>query len=120
MLKNIDYDTDYCSIDCNLDAEFFIPSYRESKKLSRGSGYFTLRSLILDIDGIIAFLDNGGDIRLVCNPELSEDDIAVIDAGLSLTPDSITKDLLRELTRDQYFSEREIDRCFGCNLQHDF
>lgn len=117
MLKNIEYDTDYCSIDCDLDVEFFIPSYRESRKLSRGSGYFTLRSLILDIDGIVSFLDNGGDIRLVCNPELSEDDIAVIDAGLSLSPEAITKDLLRELTKDQFFSERDLDALdIICNM----
>lgn len=109
MLKNIDYKLDYCSLDCNLDSEFFVPSFRESKKLSRGSGYFSLKSLILDIDGIIPFIENDGIIRLICNPELSEEDIAVIDAGLSLTPEAITKDLLREITYDHHFSERELD-----------
>ena len=34
MLKNIDYKLDFCSLDCNLDSEFFVPSFRESKKLS--------------------------------------------------------------------------------------
>ena len=109
MLKNIEYRLDYCSLDCDLDSEFFVPSYRESIKLRRGSGYFTLKSLILDIDGIIPFIENGGSVRLVCNPELSEADIALIDAGMSLTPEAITKDLLREITRDYQYTDRELD-----------
>lgn len=109
MLRDNAYDLEYCTLDCDLDSAFYIPSYKESYKLSRGSGYFSLESLILDIDGIIPFIENGGTIRLVCNPELSQDDIALIHAGTSLSPDSITKDLIQEIAMDHSFSETELD-----------
>lgn len=109
MLCKNAYDEEYCTLDCDLDQVFYIPSYRESIKLSRGSGFFSLKSLILDIDGIIAFLDNGGSARLICNPELSPADIGLIDAGTSLSPEDITKDLIKEITKEQHFSEQEIN-----------
>lgn len=109
MLRDNTYDLEYCTLDCDVDSAFYIPSYKESFKLSRGAGYFSLKSLILDMDGIIPFIENGGTIRLVCNPELSQDDIALIHAGTSLSPEAITKDLIQEIAKDHSFSEAELD-----------
>ena len=108
MLTRIDFKEIYRSFECNLDKDFFIPCYQESVLLERGAGFFTLGSLILDIDGIIQFLDNNGEIHLVCNPKLSEEDINLIIAGQSLDKERITKSLLRELSNGSDFSESEI------------
>ena len=94
MLTQNEYLPIYRSLVNDLDRDFFIPSYRESVFLERGVGFFSLGSLILDIDGIMSFLENGGKIHLVCNPRLSEEDINVIIAGQKLDKDCITKTLL--------------------------
>lgn len=40
MLKDYQYQPIYRSIECDLDQEFYIPSYKESNFLERGSGFF--------------------------------------------------------------------------------
>ena len=117
MLTNIKYSFEYCTLDCDVDSEFYIPSYKESVKLDRGVGYFSLRSLILDIEGIIPFIENGGRIRLICNPELQPSDVAVIDIGTSLSPDDINKILIREVTKEYNFSDSDLDALdIICNM----
>jgi superfamily II DNA or RNA helicase len=94
-----------------------IPSYRESIFLQRGSGYFTLSSLILSISGIVDFIDNGGVIHLVCNPDLSPDDINFIIAGHSLDKEHITESLLRQLETEGSFSDEDLSALdIICNM----
>lgn len=117
MLKDISYQPIYRSIECDLDKDFYIPSYRESNYLERGSGYFSLRSLIMSIEGIIPFIKNDGYIKLVCNPCLSEEDINLIIAGQSLDKDHITNDLLRQLETEGDFSDLELSALdIICNM----
>ena len=108
MLTQNNYLPIYRSLINDLDREFFIPCYRESVFLERGVGFFSLGSLILDIEGIILFLKNGGKIHLVCNPRLSEEDINIIIAGQKLDKDCITKSLLRELSVESCFSAEHL------------
>lgn len=108
MLTHNSYLPIYRSLENDLDKEFLIPCYQESVLLERGSGYFTLRSLILDIDGIIPFLENNGEIHLICNPRLSAEDINLIIAGESLNKEHITFDLLCEICVEENFSEQEF------------
>lgn len=108
MLNHYTFKRVYRSFQCNLDKDFFVPCYQESVFLERGVGFFSLGSLILDIDGIVSFLENGGKIHLVCSPRLSEGDINFILAGYTLDKTHITKSLLRELNVDGAFSETEI------------
>ena len=108
MLTRNNYLPIYRSLINDLDRDFFIPCYRESVFLERGVGFFSLGSLILDIEGIISFLENGGKIHLVCNPRLSEEDINIIIAGQKLDKDCITKSLLREISVESHFSELEL------------
>lgn len=108
MLSHNTYLPIYRSLQNNLDKDFFIPCYQESCFLERGAGFFTLGSLILDIEGIVSFLENDGVIHLVCNPRLSEEDINLIIAGQTLDKEHITEALLRELSIESNFSEYEI------------
>lgn len=108
MLTHNSFSPIYRSFECNLDKDFFIPCYQESVLLERGAGFFTLGSLILDIEGIVSFMENDGVIHLVCNPRLSEEDINLIIAGQFLDNERITGALLRELSVESDFSEGEI------------
>lgn len=105
MLRDNTYKWMYRSFDSNFENDFFCPSYEQSVRLERASGYFTLSSLILSIDGLIKFISNGGKIRLICNPELSSDDLALIDAGTSLNAANITTTLINELNKGHHLSE---------------
>lgn len=98
----------YRSFDSNFENEFFCPSYKESIRLERASGYFTLSSLIFSIDGLVEFIKNGGEICLICNPDLSPNDIALIDAGTSLSAEQITTTLIHEIDKKHTFSTDEI------------
>jgi len=83
MLKNNSYISTYRSIFNDFDKEFMIPSYKESIQLDRGSGFFTIKSLAMSFEGLSDFASRGGKIRLVCNPQLTQEDIAIIDWSTS-------------------------------------
>lgn len=68
-----------------------------SKKYDRAAGYFTSESLRLIARGLEGFLYNGGKVRIVANPYLSEEDLEMITKGYKAKTDIIEKSLLREL-----------------------
>lgn len=116
MLTNNKYKSFYRSLANDFDKDFMIPCYSESVSLKRGSGYFSLHSLIMSIDGIIRFIHNRGEIRLICNPELSENDIALIEAGTNLDANHVTKDLL-EAIQGTTLSDDEANKLdIICNM----
>ena len=66
MLRNIaSLKPTYRSFSDDFDNDFLSPCYRESIKLDRGSGFFSLKSLLLSFDGLLKFIKNGGIIRLI-------------------------------------------------------
>lgn len=108
MLTKNKYLNIYRSIFSNFDVDFMNPSYAESVILNRGSGYFSLRSLILSMDGLIKFIKNGGVINLICNPDLSLEDIERIDSGVMLRKDNIIECLITRLENENDLDEKEI------------
>jgi len=118
MLKDIEtLKPTYRSFADDFDNDFLSPCYRESIKLDRGSGYFSLKSLLLSFDGLLKFIKNGGVIRLICNPELSIEDIALIDASINLK-DTVISKLLKQIDIDNIdITEHQIDKLdVICNL----
>lgn len=117
MLRGFEYKSIYRSRIDNFDADFMIPSYSRSIKLDRGAGYFTLSSLIWSIDGIIRFIENGGRMRLICSPELSSDDVKIIELGNSLTYKHVTRSMLNQLELDNEISDEDIHKLdIICNM----
>jgi len=117
MLTNNKYKLIYRSFFDNFDRDFLIPSYRESNRLYRASGYFSLRSLMLSFDGLLSFIENGGVLNLLCSPELSDADITAIQAGSTLTDSDAIRAILDELNKDEHFSERELSQLnVICNM----
>ena len=116
MLKYNTYKSIYRSLANDFDKDFMIPSYSESVSLKRGSGYFSLHSLVMSIDGIIRFIHNKGKIELICNPELSNSDISLIEAGTNLDASHVTKDLL-EAIQGETLSDNEANKLdIICNM----
>lgn len=116
MLKRNEYLDIYRSTFNDFDNDFLNPSYAESISFDRGSGYFSLKSLVLSIDGLIKFIRNGGHIRLICNPELSSDDIELIAHGILLDEKRATNDLLNSYSLEEISSDDEIKMDIISNL----
>lgn len=116
MLKRNQYLDIYRSTFNDFDNDFLNPSYAESISFDRGSGYFSLKSLILSIDGLIKFIRNGGNIRLICNPELSSDDIELIAHGVLIDEKRATNDLLNKYSLEEISVDDEIKMDIISNL----
>lgn len=54
--------------------DFYIPALTESVTYKRIAGYFSSNSLAISAKGISKFIENGGNIQLIANVVLSEDD----------------------------------------------
>lgn len=118
MLKHIEnLKPTYRSFIDDFDNDFLSPCYRESIKLDRGSGFFSLKSLLLSFDGLLKFIKNGGCIRLICNPQLSAEDISLIDASINLK-DLIVSKLIKQIDIENVdFTENQLDKLdVICNL----
>lgn len=116
MLNDLNIKYTYRTNHCDFDKDFMIPCLSHSCLFDRGSGFFTMSSLVRSIDGIEKFLDNGGKLRLICSPELSQQDIDIIQAGLT-DKDAVDK-LLQEIKKEQpAINTAKLD--IICNMIHE-
>lgn len=68
----------------NILNELLIPGLKCSKIYKRSVGYFSSGVFELIGEGLIELAKNSGEIRLICNPELSDEDIEGIRLGYHL------------------------------------
>lgn len=117
MLEQLTYKSLYRNNNDNFDSDFLVPCFAHSSLCDRASGFFSVRSLFLSIDGIIKFVAQNGKMRLICSPKLSEEDIKLIEIGQSLSVEHITQDLLNEFNINTEFSEIELSKLdVVCNM----
>lgn len=83
-------------IDC-MSKDFYIPILKESVKYDRAVGFFSSSSLIVISKGLMDFVNNGGYMRLIASPKLSDEDITAIRSGYEKRVDIVKKALIREL-----------------------
>ncbi len=113
MLNDLTYRGVYRTNKCDFDEDFMVPCYERSILLKRGSGFFTLSSLVRSFKGLKSFIGHGGKIRLICSPKLNQQDIALIDAGL--TSKKVALCLLEEIKKkDPNLDLNEMDVI--CNM----
>lgn len=65
----------------NFADSFLIPALRFTKEYKRSVGFFSSDVFSIIMSGIVSLARNGGMIKLICSPRLSEDDIEAIQAG---------------------------------------
>ena len=58
--------------------DFYIPVLSQSKHYYRIAGFFSSSSLSIALRGVEAMVANGGQIKMLVSPELSDDDYAVL------------------------------------------
>lgn len=80
-LKNQNFKYSYRSNKDNIYDEFYTPCILNSNKYYRATGYFTSSSLVLLAKGLEKFIFEGGKIRIVASPMLTEKDLEAIKLG---------------------------------------
>lgn len=86
--------------------EFYIPILKKSVLYKRAVGFFSSSALIELSKGIAGLVRNGGKIKFIVSPLLSEEDIEAIQRGYD-EREIINKSLLRELREPTNKSEEE-------------
>ena len=86
--------------------EFYVPILKQAVFYKRAVGFFSSTALIELSKGISGLIKNGGEIKFIVSPLLSEEDISAIQKGYD-ERGIIEQALLRELKEPQNSSEEE-------------
>ena len=96
-LTDINIKQEYRSLSDDIINDFYIPLLSEATLYQRAVGFFSSSALIELTKGICGLIKNGGKIRLIASPRLSEEDIEAINNGLKKRETVIEEALLRTL-----------------------
>lgn len=89
ILSDFSYAPSYNKVDQDIAELFYLPCMRSAVKYDRISGYFGSTIYIIAWDALKEFIMNGGKMRIICSPYLSEADEAALAQGYSARNDEI-------------------------------
>ncbi len=96
-LSDIHILEEYRTGEQDLVESFYKPCVQEASTYDRAVGYFRSTVFLLIGPSIIDFAKRGGTMRLVCSPELTNEDYDAISSGYQLRNDALENALLRDL-----------------------
>lgn len=88
----------------NIIEDFYYKALKEACVYQRAVGYFSTQSLLLLENGLDLFIENGGKIFLIASPQLSEDDINLIQNGYENR-----EEILKKLVLDSLYIPEDDD-----------
>ena len=88
---------EYRSLIDDMVRDFYIPCLENAVSYRRAVGFFSSSSLVEVSQGIAKMAQNGGKIRIVASPYLSDEDIEAIKTGYENRKEVIEQALLRQL-----------------------
>jgi superfamily II DNA or RNA helicase len=95
--RDLDLLDRYSSSTSDLLDDFYIPMLSNAAKYDRAVGYFSSAILVIAEAALTPFAAGGGKIRLICSPQLSQDDAdAIVQGSLEGT---VSRSLNEELDR---------------------
>ena len=104
--QDLDVKKEYRSKLVSISNEFYTPILKEAITYDRAVGFFSSTALIMIANGLIPFINNGGNIRLIASPRLSDEDITAIKAGYAKRG-VVVQALLRSLYDAADFKESQ-------------
>ena len=108
-LREYNFKPDYNKNDSDIAEEFYLPAMSSSCKYDRISGYFGSTVYIIAWNSLQEFVANGGKMRIICSPCISDEDKAAMTEGYSAKNDTIIrKSLLREL--EELFDDDNLQK----------
>jgi superfamily II DNA or RNA helicase len=84
MFKDLSWKAVYRSENDNLLEDFYIPALKASASYDRAVGFFSASMLSYAAQGISAFVENDGHMRLIFGGEIDEEDAKAISEGYGL------------------------------------
>lgn len=102
---------EYRSLIDNVVQDFYIPLLKEAKSYKRAVGFFSSSSLIEISKGIGVLAKNGGHIKIVASPYLSEEDSEAIRKGYEDRDKIIAGALIKNLSDEvaDYYSMQRLN-----------
>lgn len=108
-LLDYDFKPDYNKTEDDIAQEFYLPAMRNASVYDRVSGYFGSTIYIIAWSALHDFVSNGGKMRIICSPCVSDTDKAAMSEGYSAKNDEIIrKSLMKEL--DDLFNKEELEK----------
>lgn len=107
-LRAQDFEQFYSTDNNDFISDFFVPALKDAIRYDRAVGYFSSTSLISISRGIYSLVQNGGTIRVIASPHLSQSDYEAIEQGYR-SRGEVTYDALLRALRDAQTDE-EVDR----------
>lgn len=96
-LKNINLKISYDSDVDDILNDFYIPVLSNSNKYKRSVGFFTSSSLAVAAKGISNFIENNGEMQLICGSKLKENDLDMIQRAQKNPEKIIEENMMEEL-----------------------
>ncbi|MCQ2011375.1 DEAD/DEAH box helicase family protein [Sporolactobacillus sp. STSJ-5] len=93
-LREHNFRPDFNKNDHDIAEEFYLPAMRSSVRYDRISGYFGSTIYILAWSTLQEFVTNGGKMRIICSPCISDADKEAMTEGYSAKNDSIIQESL--------------------------
>ena len=88
----------YRTLEDDMVSDFYVPCLSVAVEYDRAVGYFTSGALALAAPALAPFLANGGRMRLVTSPRLTQEDVDAMVAGYEDRERIIAAALCREIT----------------------
>lgn len=107
--KGLDINHEYRSFQDDIISDFYIPVLKKSIIYKRAVGYFSSSALLEVSQGIGRFVENGGKIKIIASPQLTEEDVKAINLGYKNRDKVISDSLLESLKyvpKDYFEKER--------------
>lgn len=95
-LNRFEFKASYNKADNNIAEEFYLPCMSSSVKYDRISGFFSSTIYIIAWKALKEFVQNGGKMRLVCSPYISDPDEAALSQGYSARNNQLLADSIKE------------------------
>ena len=104
-LKSHSFRPDYNKSDHDIAEEFYLPAMRSCVQYDRISGYFGSTIYILAWSALQEFASNGGRMRIICSPCISDADKDAMTEGYSAANDRIILESLEKELRELFASD---------------
>lgn len=109
-LRDLDIKAEYRTKLTNVPKEFIVPLLERSVSYKRAVGFFSSSALLEISKGIGALAKNGGRIRIIASPNLSQGDIDAINKGYREKREVAKEAIERELPDLSELTLEEKDR----------
>ncbi|UTY39271.1 phospholipase D-like domain-containing protein [Allocoprobacillus halotolerans] len=109
-LKDINIESEYRIPRDNIVSDFYLPVLSQAVQYDRSVGYFSSDALIKISYGICQLIQNGGKIRLLVSPNLSEEDYNAINEGYRKREEIVEEKLIASISSyEDYFQNERFN-----------